>query len=83
MKKRRKTELRPKPRPKAKKKTASPWHKYKTVLPKTAAQPIDILSPNFAAELVLGGNPAALAEEIEQRESDPDAEPDELTEDEE
>jgi hypothetical protein len=71
MKKRRKVEHRPKPKAKKKKPNASPWHKFKTFLPKAPAPEI-IIPP------VSDGD--SLADEIEQLENDPDQEPDEIPE---
>jgi hypothetical protein len=77
---------RPKPKPKPKKKSQSPWHKYKTVAPKVRAgelerQAFGVVTPvDREGEIILGGNPDALADEIEAMEADPNAEPPEESE---
>jgi hypothetical protein len=61
------------PKPKAKTKNKSPWHKFRAVPEKPAAPPEIIIPPVADAD--------ALADEIEEIEHDPDREPDELNED--
>jgi hypothetical protein len=69
MKRKRKTEHRPK------KKTAnkSPWRKYKTVPETTAAPPVEIIIPPVS-------DVDSLADEVEAMEADPNAEPPEENE---
>jgi hypothetical protein len=65
------------PKRKAVKNPQSPWYKYRTVPPKSTA-PASL--PCDEPELILGGGPDGLADEIERLEQDPDAEPEEITE---
>jgi hypothetical protein len=70
MKKKRKTN----PRRQPKKTNKSPWHRFKTVQPKTAATPAEIIIPPVS-------DADSLADEIEELEADENREPDEINED--
>jgi hypothetical protein len=62
------------PKPKAIKNPASPWHKYRTPAPR--ASETEIIIPPPVADV------DALADEVEELESDPDTEPPEETDEE-